>query len=124
MSQQCFILCRDDVTTKGHRHDKGSLIATETAEARGQGVIGAWLRPRNFGSQQEIGCVAIGFDGVVSRQSNSMSRHSWSGLDNFLSRQSLPSQEFSVATECFYIVTECGQIEKFCVAIEKFYVPT
>ena len=73
MSQQCFILYRDDVATKGplslprrpRRLRQEARVAT-----------GAWLRPRNFESRQEICCVAIGFDGVMSGHSNSMSRHS------------------------------------------------
>ena len=55
-------------------------------KARGQGATRAWLSPMNFGSRQEIGCVTTGFDGIVSRQSNSMSRHGWPGSDDFLSQ--------------------------------------
>ena len=61
MSRQCFILCHDDVAIEGplsqpRQPRQEARVATE-----------ACLRPKNFESQQEISCVAIGFDGVVSR---------------------------------------------------------
>ena len=49
MSRQCFILCRDYVAIEGP-------LSPPRQEVRV--AIGAWLRPRNFGSRQKICCVA------------------------------------------------------------------
>ena len=67
MSQQCFILYRDNVAIEGPL----SRLRQQRKEI---GVAtGVWLRPRNFGSRQKICYVATGLHGVMSRQSNSMS---------------------------------------------------
>ena len=39
-----------------------------------------------------------------------------SGHNIFLSRQSLPGHEFSIATECFYVTTELAMVERLYVA--------
>ena len=78
MSRQCFVFYRDNIVTKG------PLSWPRRSRQEVRVATGAWLRPRNFGSGQEICRIATGFHGVVSRQRNSMSRHSWSGRDDFL----------------------------------------